>query len=159
MNRLYNSLESLELAKKSSTNRRLNKDEQNFITKFEELRDGFVNAMNDDFNTPKALASLFEMSKEINIFLDERKQLNEEFLGRIYSQFLEIGRTLGLFKRKKKGDFGKKIVEDLIMILFDLREELRKKKDYDLSDEVRKRLNRVGIIIEDTDEGPKWKKI
>lgn len=159
LNRLYNSLESLELAKKSSIKRRLNREEHNFITKFKDLRDDFVNAMNDDFNTPKALASLFEMSKEINIFLDGQKQLNEEFLEKIYSQFLELGRTLGLFNRKKKEDFGKKSVEDLIQILFDLREKLRKKKDYVLSDEVRKRLNRVGIIIEDTDEGPKWKKL
>jgi cysteinyl-tRNA synthetase len=48
-------------------------------------------------------------------------------------------------------------VDDLVKLLFDLREELRKKKEYSLSDEIRARMKEAGLVIEDTTEGPKWK--
>ena len=48
-------------------------------------------------------------------------------------------------------------MNDLVQLLFDLREELRKKKEYGLSDEIRARMKEAGLVIEDTAEGTKWK--
>jgi cysteinyl-tRNA synthetase len=121
------------------------------------LRDDFVNAMDEDFNTPQALASLFEMSKGINRFLDEQKQVNTEILEQAYNNFSELGNSLGLFQQEKTKDAGGEIVDDLMQLLFDLREALRKKKEYELSDEIRARMKEAGLVIEDTAEGPKWK--
>jgi cysteinyl-tRNA synthetase len=45
----------------------------------------------------------------------------------------------------------------LVKLLFDLREELRQKGEYELSDEIRARMRKLGLVIEDTAEGPKWK--
>jgi cysteinyl-tRNA synthetase len=45
----------------------------------------------------------------------------------------------------------------LVKFLFDLREELRQKGDYELSDEIRAKMRKLGLVIEDTAEGPRWK--
>jgi cysteinyl-tRNA synthetase len=113
--------------------------------------------MDEDFNTPKALAVLFEISKEINKLVIQSKNINEKTLELVYEIYKELGETLGLFQQKKNKEIEKKIVTDLVQILFDLREELRNKKDYKLSDKIRMRMKKAGLVVEDTAEGPKWK--
>ena len=157
LNRLYNSLEVLEDAKKDSVERGLNDEEQLFGDNLQKLRNEFVNAMDEDFNTPRALASLFEMSKEINRFLDENKQVSKKILETVYDSFSELGKVLGLFQQEKTREIGGQLADDLVQLLFDLREELRKKGEYGLSDEIRSKLQELGLVIEDTAEGPKWK--
>jgi cysteinyl-tRNA synthetase len=157
LGRLYNSLESIEDAKKTSTNRKPTDAEQKFKQAIENLNEEFVMAMDEDFNTPQALAALFEMSKEINRFLDEKKQVNTEILETVFESFSELGKALGLFQQEKSQDLDEKIVNDLVQLLFDLREELRKKKEYCLSDKIRTRMEDLGLLIEDTVEGSKWK--
>jgi len=157
LNRLYTTLESLEDATNASVKRDVNEDEKKFIENVETLRGEFVKAMDEDFNTPQALAALFEMSKAINRFLDEHKQVNAEILKNAYASFSELGKSFGLFQQEKTKEIGEKLVDDLVQLLFDLRDELRKKKDYGLSDEIRARMKQLGLVIEDTDEGPKWK--
>ena len=157
LNRLYNALEALEDAKKVSVKRGPNEMEQKFSENVEKLREDFVKAMDEDFNTPQALAALFELSKAINKFLDEQKQVNDEIIENVYNSFSGLGKTLGLFQQEKSKEIGEKIVNDLVQLLFDLREELRKKGDYCISDEIRARMKELGLVIEDTAEGPKWK--
>jgi cysteinyl-tRNA synthetase len=157
LGRLYNSMESFEHAKNVSVKREPNDVEQKFAEDVKKLWNEFVEVMDEDFNTPRAVATLFEMSKEINRFLDEQKQVSTKILEQAYRNFSELGKALGLFQQKKTKDIGGEIVDDLVKILFDLREELRKKKEYGLSDEIRARMNEAGLVIEDTAEGPKWK--
>ena len=157
LNRLYSTLDALEDAKKNSVTREPNEAEQKFGENVNKLRSEFVDAMDDDFNTPRALAALFEMSKEINRFLDEHKQVSTKILERACSDFSELGKALGLFQKEKSHEIGVQIADDLVQLLFDLREELRTKGEYRLSDEIRARLKELGLVIEDTAEGPKWK--
>jgi len=157
LNRLYNTLESLEDAKKVSVKREPNDVEHVFGENVKKLRSEFVAAMDEDFNTPQALAALFEMSREINRFLDEQKQVSAEILEQAYDSFSELGKALGLFQQERNKDVGGKVVDELVQLLFDMREELRKKGDYGLSDEIRARMKEAGLVIEDTAEGPKWK--
>jgi len=157
LNRLCNTVGSLEDAIKTSEKRELNDVEQKFSENVEKLRGKFTEAMDEDFNTPKALAALFDMSKEINRFLDEHKQVSAKILERTYDCFSELGKALGLFQKEKTRQIGGKIVDDLVQLLFDVREELRKKGEYGLSDEIRARMKESGLVIEDTAEGTKWK--
>jgi cysteinyl-tRNA synthetase len=157
LRRLCNTLDSLEDAKKDSVKRELTSGEKDFGDRVEKLRGEFVKAMDEDFNTPQALAALFDMSKEINRFLDEQKEVSGELLEKVYDGFSELGKALGLFQKEKTREIGGKIADDLVQILFDLREELRKKGEYGLSDEIRARMKELGLVIEDTAEGPKWK--
>jgi cysteinyl-tRNA synthetase len=137
--------------------RELTSGEKAFGDRVEKLRGEFVKAMDEDFNTPQALAALFDMSKQINRFLDEQSQVSAEILEKVYDGFSELGKALGLFQKEKTREIGGKIADDLVQILFDLREELRKKGEYGLSDEIRARMKELGLVIEDTAEGPKWK--
>jgi cysteinyl-tRNA synthetase len=134
-----------------------NEVEQLFGEKVKKLGDEFVAAMDEDFNTPQAIAALFDMSREINKFFDEHKQVSSEILEQVYDGFSELGKALGLFQQERTKDIGGKIVDELVQLLFDLREELRKKKEYGLSDQIRARMKKAGLVIEDTAEGPKWK--
>jgi len=157
LKRLYTTLESLEDAMKTSVQRALNEVEQKLDEDVGNLRGKFIEAMDEDFNTPKALAALFEMSKEINRFLDEQKQASINILENVHNCFSELGKALGLFQKEKTKQIGEKIVDELVQLLFDVREELRKKGEYGFSDEIRARMKELGLVIEDTAEGPKWK--
>jgi cysteinyl-tRNA synthetase len=157
LNRLSKSLESLEDAKKVSVNRKPTETEQKIRQKITKFEQDFVNAMDEDFNTPKALAALFEMSKEINRFLAEQKQVSSDVLEQVYDSFSGLTKALGLFQQEKTKNVGGQVTDELVQLLFDLREQLRKKGEYGLSDEIRARMKEAGLVIEDTAEGPKWK--
>ena len=62
-----------------------------------------------------------------------------------------------MFQQEKTKNVGGQVTDELVELLFDLREQLRKKGEYDLSDEIRARMKEAGLVIEDTAEGPKWK--
>ena len=157
LKRLINTLEAMEEAMEVSVKRELSEGEKAFEGRVEKLRGEFVEAMDEDFSTPRALAALFDLSKEINRFLDEQGKVSRKLLEKVYGDFSELGKVLGLFQREKTREIGEKIIDDLVKLLFDLREELRKKGDYGLSDTIRARMKEAGLVIEDTAEGPKWK--
>ena len=157
LDRLYNTLDGLEEAMERSVEREPNKVEKTFEKRVEKLRGEFVEAMDEDFNTPRALAALFDLSREINRFLGEKKQVNTELLKGVYDDFLELGRVLGLFQKERSKKVSEKLVNDLVNLLVELRENLRRKGDFELSDEIRAKLRELGVVVEDTSEGSKWK--
>jgi cysteinyl-tRNA synthetase len=118
-------------------------------------RENFERAMENDFNTPKALASIFNLVKKGNQLFDKNK-INPaearsilEFLKKIDRVFNFI--FLGKRVKPKIPSFIKKMVRE--------REEARKRKDWKLADEIREKIKEMGYWIEDTKEGPKIKKI
>ncbi|MBA7529560.1 Cysteine--tRNA ligase [subsurface metagenome] len=120
----------------------------------EEVKQSFEEAMDDDFNTPKALAAIHEFIRQINSSLDNKK----EILNRAGETLTELLGVLGLDFTKKKGIDDAKINELMELIII-IRENARKEKNYELSDEIRKKLRSVGIQIEDVEDGPRWKMI
>ncbi|WP_456440402.1 DALR domain-containing protein, partial [Caldithrix abyssi] len=134
------------------------KDEA-FEKKIETYRQKFVQAMNDDFNTPKALAELFEFLKEINAWLDAGQTVTEETHKKAVQVIEETaGKVLGLlpkdyaeFESKRSGD-----VDAVVQILIDIRSALRKEKNFALADEIRNRLQQINIELKDTPQGTVW---
>jgi cysteinyl-tRNA synthetase len=118
----------------------------------DEYRSRFEEAMDDDFNTPLALSALFDLARETNRRIEE-KNINEESLKSVLDTFLELGDVLGLFFKKEMEGLS----EELLEILMDVREQARAAKMWDISDAVRDRLKEVGIVLEDTSQGTKWK--
>jgi cysteinyl-tRNA synthetase len=157
LGRLYNTLDALEDALVVAVNQEATDEEKAFEKQVMMLRNEFVDSMDNDFNTPKALAALFELSKEINKFLDQNKKVSETVLQKAQEVFSGLGKALGLFQTKRTKAVGEKLVDDLVELLFSLREQLRKKGEYGLSDEIRAKMKEFGLVIEDTAEGPKWK--
>ncbi len=111
----------------------------------------FKNAMNEDFNTPKAISSLFELEKTVNKHL-EQKTYDYQGLFKARQVFIELGKTLGIQFRDKQ----KTKTDDIIKNILQLREKQRQKGNYEVADEIRETLKKTGIQIQDTEEGPKY---
>ena len=119
----------------------------------------FKDEMNDDFNTPKALATLFEFLKAVNSWLDKGETVTEETLQNVIKALEETaGTVLGLLPKdyaellgSAQGD-----LDGIMQILIDVRAALRKEKNFNLADEIRNRLSTVGIELKDMPQGTVW---
>jgi len=109
----------------------------------------FDDALNDDLEISKALAAVFEFIKEINIAINT---LNKDDAAKIKEFMTDLDKVLGFIVVKKE-----KISED-IQKLVDEREAARKAKDFKKADEIRDKLKDMGIVLEDTPQGVRWKK-
>ena len=115
------------------------------------FKERFVQAMDDDFNAPQALATLFDLSREINRAGDEgwSTDLAKQVLS-------ELSGVLGLTLDTPKTAGGTDIAP-FVELLVEMRKELRAAKQYALADTLRKRLTDLGVTLEDSAEGTRWK--
>jgi len=121
------------------------------------LEHDFAEALNDDLNTPQAIAALFEFVTELNKALTEKP--GKASLARAEKIFSELGEgVLGLFPgRVLEKQLGGELLDGLVKMLLSVREEARQNRNFRLSDQIRDRLIELGVQVEDTREGPKWK--
>ena len=112
----------------------------------------FLEHMDNDFNTPYALRTLFDLIRDINRRINEerisQKGLKEarEFLDRAGEVLgLSIFSPAGAAQGKPEADAAEKLADLLIFT----RQKLREKKDWQLADEIRSRMNALGISVED----------
>ncbi len=117
-------------------------------------RDDFISAMNDDFNTREAIAALFQLSRVSNNC--DYSLIDTELLKEVIEIFELYGnKVLGLFGLDVLDSNLESEIEQLILD----RDEARKSKNWSKSDLIRDRLTSMGIEIQDTPEGTKWRKI
>lgn len=114
-------------------------------------------ALNDDLNTPIAIAQLFEGVRYINLLLEGKESISSVDLEK-FSKFMNeiVFDVLGLMDEAPVSDSS--LDENLIRIIIDLRLEARENKDYALSDKLRDKLAENGIILKDAKEGTSWEK-
>jgi len=117
-----------------------------------ESKKKFEKFMDDDFNIPQALTSVFELVRETNKAINDNG-LSKENLKEVYEQILDFDKILGVVEIKKE-----KLPKEALDLI-EKREEYRKKGDFETADKIRKQLREKGILVEDTPEGPRWKKI
>jgi cysteinyl-tRNA synthetase len=117
----------------------------------------FESAMDDNFNTPQALAVVYDFIRDFNKFLNKNDHISNEVIVNA-KQFLTstLTEVLGLKLFSEVGSSNSK-EEELINLLIDLRKEAKNNKNYKLADEIRNKLNDIGIILEDSKEGTKYK--
>ena len=122
-----------------------NGHDEKYLQLLEDTKDEFLDAMDNDFNTPIALSALFNLVRDINKGINE-EEISKKVFKEIKNLLNEFGDILGLtFSVESiKSDS-----DELVNILIDVREDLRKKKDYELSDKIRSRLRDAGIDLED----------
>lgn len=125
----------------------------------------FKAAMDDDFNTSLAVASLFDLAREANAF----GKLLDSHAGEMFSagvkevleltldKFLRLGQVVGLFEREGAGSEESGLTEKLMNVLVEVRQEARARKDWATADAIRNKLGEIGIILEDTPQGVRWK--
>mgnify|MGYP000291885209 CR=1 FL=1 len=143
--RLRNFMRRLQEANGEGSNGKIN----SLITTAETQ---FTAAMDDDLNISIALSALFDFIREVNTLLDanlvSKKEANEA------ANFIQrIDEVLGVIGEAKKEESLPKEAEELIKA----REEARKARDWTRADELRLKLREMGVIIEDTPQGVKWR--
>ncbi len=118
----------------------------------------FVEAMEDDFNTPKALAEIYRLVKLAKAYISSRSSHDAEVLKAYYDTILELSKALGLLQDYKPRKMRLEAeAEKVLEILLEVRSELRRRRLYDLSDSIRDKLAKIGIIVEDTATGQRIK--
>jgi len=126
----------------------------------EMYRKQFIAAMDDDFNTPQAIAVLFDLSKEVNGVLTSGIAYTAESLRSVDALYRDLGGTvLGIIPDTFEEEHRDTSIEDkLVQILIDLRTELRSQKFWALSDKIRNDLASLGITLEDRKEGTAFRR-
>lgn len=153
LQRLYTSAENLQFLMQNGAEGEMTADERNFIGGLHVYRDRFKAAMDDDFNTADALSVVFELVRELNSATVSEKHPTREFAGACFSALTELTDVLGLLYNLEKNDLAGE-VEALIAA----RANARKEKNYAEADRIRDQLKDMGIILEDTPQGVKWRK-
>ena len=109
----------------------------------------FVEAMDDDFNTPRALAAMFELAREINRGKDEGADVSGA-----QGTLRELSGVLGISLDETAETSG---AGPFVQMLVNVRTELRAARQFDIADSIRDRLSELGVTIEDTPEGTEWR--
>jgi cysteinyl-tRNA synthetase len=118
----------------------------------EVARAAFIEAMDDDFNTASAMASVFELGKQIN--QARADGANDAQLQKLQAIFVELTSTLGL--RLSEEQTADSNADAFIDLLVAIRRDLRTEKNWAMSDKIRDELNKLGVILEDSKEGTTW---
>jgi cysteinyl-tRNA synthetase len=119
----------------------------------ETTRQGFIDSMDDDFNSAGALGYLFDLVRVINQARDAG--LGQELLSSAQDLLRELLGVLGLQVEKKSQEATQ--AAPFIDLLVEVRRELRQQKLWALADTVRNRLTELGVVLEDTKEGTTWR--
>lgn len=129
----------------------LTEEEKTNMASVQELVAKFEEAMDDDFNTADAVSAVFELVKLSNTTASENS--TKEYLSSLKALIEKLCGVLGIITEKKK-----EILDSEIEELIAQRQQARKEKNFALADEIRGKLLDMGIVLEDTREGVKWKR-
>jgi cysteinyl-tRNA synthetase len=127
---------------------------------FKKFEDQFVTAMDDDFNTPRAAAVIFDFVKDINKAIAENENISTEFYEKV-KLFLKktAQRVFGIINFSQLSlVIDGTLEKDLIELLIILRNNAKKEKNYTLADKIRGELSRLGINLEDSKDKTTFKK-
>jgi len=159
LERLYNTIRNLrdqiDSAKDGSTH-------SGIYEKLEHYKKAFLEAMDEDINTPGAIAALFDLSKDVNTLLNSGQEISKKCLEDIANFYQELaGSILGIipksFESEQKGEAD--VLENVMRVIIDTRNELRKAKQWQLSDFIRNKLTEIGITLDDKPDSTAWKRI
>jgi cysteinyl-tRNA synthetase len=133
-----------------------------WAAKLDGFKSGFEEAMDDDLNTPRAIATLFDLGREVNTLLNSGQPVSRATLEAIDGLYRASGGdVLGLrFEEQAQGGASRvegDLVGGLVQVLIDMRQEARQARDWAKSDAIRHRLAEMGVLLEDGPEGTRWR--
>ena len=117
-----------------------------------DYQERFLSAMDEDLNTPRALAVLFDLARDMNRAGDEGQDITPA-----QDCMRRLGGILGLtFQETTSGGNDELAAKPFIELLLATRDELRKAKQYEMADHIRDGLDQQGVVLEDTAQGTQW---
>lgn len=154
LERLTNARDNAEFILGNLDDSALRDEEKDLAAGLDKYRDRFIEAMDDDLNTADAISVIFELAKFMNTNISD--QSSKEFVQLNLDIFNELTGVLNIANKSvEEDDSLSQKVEDLI----DKRAQAKKEKNFALADQIRDELAAMGIAIEDTRQGVKWKRI
>ncbi|MBC8014398.1 MAG: cysteine--tRNA ligase [Sporomusaceae bacterium] len=138
--------------------------DENLLNVAKQAETDFYAAMDDDFNTALAIGVMFGLAKEINVYYNAvaagRVEYDSEAYSKIRDAYFMMADVLGILEqeRQEKIDGSQELIEQLMEIIIDIRQDARQSKNWAIADKVRDSLGAVGIILEDSSQGVRWKK-
>ncbi|MDD3652711.1 MAG: cysteine--tRNA ligase [Desulfotomaculaceae bacterium] len=142
-----------------------------FCNNLDSLKDSFEAAMDDDFNTALAIGVIFDLAREVNTAVqrlgptlspsDHGALLRAKELFKVLNDvmgFFKVDSNTGELLLDGELDRSQGLAERLIDLIIEIRQEARKNKNWVFADRIRDGLKELGIILEDTPQGVRWKK-
>jgi len=175
--RLMEKLRELSKADIEMDENNLTETEKKYLTTIYDFKQQFEQAMDNDFNTPKAFSVIFDFVNKSNKFLENNQPIDVALCKHSLELLLKLGDILTLFQPRKvqrdetvlleklqkfilkyDKEIKAKSIEEIIGTLINIREEARKQKEWGKADEIRSVLQDLGFELQDTSKGPVWKK-
>ena len=150
LNRLYTARNSIQFQIENGEDRPINDSEKAFAERLKEYEKRFDEAMDDDMNTADALGAVFELVKDANVTVVQG--VSRDAAKAAMKSLEAICDVLGILTRKEE-----QLPQDIAALVQE-RAEARKNKDWQKSDELRRRIIQAGYILEDTKQGQKVRK-
>ena len=151
LDRILTATDHLRDCLAAAAERELTAEETAELAAFDALREKFEAAMDDDFNTADAISAVFEMVKRANITVT--KESAAAYIRRVKELLEKLLEVLGIHAERKEES-----LDARVEALIEERQTARKDKNYARADEIRAELTAMGILLEDTKEGVKWKR-
>jgi cysteinyl-tRNA synthetase len=130
-------------------------EEQAFADGLVQYRERFIAAMDDDFNTADAISVIFELVREANTATASEKNPTKAVAAAALAMFDELAGVLNLIYETEDTDDG---LAEEVEAMIAARQAARKEKNWVEADRIRDQLKEMGIVLEDTPQGVKWKK-
>ncbi|KPL01992.1 MAG: cysteinyl-tRNA synthetase [candidate division Zixibacteria bacterium SM23_73_2] len=142
--RLFDFLDNLKTVKGE-------KDNPEVFNLLQKAKSKFEDALNDDLNISEGLGVIFDLVRDVNKLIDDEKISKSDAL-KVEKQMRSFDKVLGVLEKEKL------VLDEKLKELVEQREQARKEKDWDKADKIRLEIEKLGMTIEDTPEGPKVKK-
>ncbi|MCK5593692.1 MAG: cysteine--tRNA ligase [Candidatus Aenigmarchaeota archaeon] len=153
LDRLETFLDNLDFYKKDAQDK--GQEDRKVKELINDSKEGFITAMDDDLNTPEAFESLFRFVKDINRLMKKPDAIGKKEIDNIKAHLYDMDQVFDVLPTKEKGE---DTLSKEVNALIEKREQARKEKDWAEADKIRDKLDKLGIVIEDTGKGIRWKK-
>ncbi len=123
---------------------------------FKSIEKKSYEALNDDFNSPVAIAHLFDAARMINAINDGKEKITQEDLDDLKTYFSTFVKDILGFKSEEDNSGNDELLSSVISHFLEVRQEAKKNKDFNTADKIRDALTASGIVIKDTKDGAEW---
>src|SRR5699024_1097990 len=142
----------MNLEHRKNTSMNLAEDTSQWLDKIDLFKQQFEDAMNDDFNTAKAISVIFDLTREANLYL-QQDQTSTKVIQAFQDQLVTLFDVLGINLKPEL-----ELLDDDVEKLIRERNEARNNRDFSRADEIRDLLKEKNIILEDTAQGTRWRR-
>lgn len=150
--RIKNTISNLQNMLNEVKSDELMEGEIEYIKNIDSYRDKYIEKMDDDFNTADAISVIFDLIRDINTNVQNTS--SKALIYHCLDIIKELGAPLGILQNTSKGN-----IDEEIEKLIEERQKARKERNWALSDKIRDDLKNSGIVLEDTPQGVRWKRI